>query len=99
MRGGAEFKRLFPLSYSSKGDFELNGSKKHDQRVQYLWMLYELRGDNAGMAADRLMITDPNSSLFFEVALYRQYRQLQYEISLAWGVANYKPESTAILLG
>jgi hypothetical protein len=51
------------------------------------------------MADDRTIITDPNSGLSFDVALYRQYHQVQYEISLAWGVANFKPEHTAILLG
>lgn len=55
--------------------------------------------EGGDMAADRTMITDPNSNLSFEVAMYRQYRQIQYEISLAWGVANFKPESTALLLG
>jgi len=50
-------------------------------------------------ATDRFMLTDPRSGLTFEVSVYPQYRQVQHEISIAWGVANYKPEHTAILLG
>lgn len=51
------------------------------------------------MAIDRFMLTDPRSGLTFEVSVYPQYRQVQHEISIAWGVANYKPEHTALLLG
>lgn len=51
------------------------------------------------MAIDRFMLTDPRSGLTFEVAVYAQYRQVQHEISICWGVANFKPEHTATLMG
>jgi hypothetical protein len=51
------------------------------------------------MAQDRTVITDPRSGLSFEVSVYTQYRQVRYEMALAWGVANIKPAHTAILLG
>jgi len=51
------------------------------------------------LATDRTTITDPQSGLTFEVAMYPQYRQVQYEISIAWGVACNKPEHCALLMG
>lgn len=51
------------------------------------------------LAVDRTTITDPRSGLSFEVAMYPQYRQMQWEISAAWGVKLIKPEHTALLLG
>lgn len=55
--------------------------------------------DGGDLAIDRTTITDPRSGISFEVAMYAQYRQMQYEISAAWGVKNVKPEHTALLLG
>lgn len=51
------------------------------------------------LAVDRMMITDPRSGISFEVAMYPQYRQMQYELSAVWGTAGIKSAHKAILLG
>lgn len=51
------------------------------------------------LALDRMLITDPRSGLTFEVAIYPGHRKVRYELSLAWGMANIKPEHTALLIG
>ena len=55
--------------------------------------------EEGDLAVDRFQIQDPRSGMTFEVALYPQYRQMQYEISAVWGVKCVKPEHCAILLG
>jgi len=51
------------------------------------------------LAIDRMMIQDPRSGIAFEVALYAQYRQMQYELSACWGVQNIKSNHSCIVLG
>jgi hypothetical protein len=50
------------------------------------------------LAIDRVNITDPVSGITFEISMYPQYRQIQYEVAIAWGAACVKPEHTALLI-
>jgi hypothetical protein len=55
--------------------------------------------EEGDQAEDRMIITDPRSGLALEFALYKGYKKVRYEVGLAWGVKNVKPEHSIILLG
>lgn len=50
-------------------------------------------------ADDVVEVVDPNTGLAFQVAIYRQYRQVSYEVGMAWGVEAVKPAHIAVLIG
>lgn len=53
-----------------------------------------------GDAADDVMlVTDPVSGLTYEFCVYRQKRQVRYEVNMAWGVKVIMPRYLGILLG
>lgn len=52
-------------------------------------------GDNA---VDVMMIQDPRSGLGFEISMYKEYRQVHYEVAAAWGCEVIKPEHLALLI-
>lgn len=55
--------------------------------------------EEGDMAIDSMTITDPISGVSFEVRVYAGYRKVRYDISLAWGVKNIKPEHSVLMLG
>lgn len=56
-------------------------------------------GSPMDLADDGITVTDPISGLTFEIVAYRQFRQFVFHVAIAWGVANVKPNHTAILMG
>lgn len=55
--------------------------------------------EGGDMADDMMDLTDPISGLSFQICVYRQYKQVRWEVGLAWGVKVVKPEMVATLLG
>jgi hypothetical protein len=51
------------------------------------------------MAVDRATIIDPRSGLAFDISMYLQYRQVYYEMAIAYGAAVIKPEHVTTLMG
>ena len=50
-------------------------------------------------AVDRYVITDPQTGIAFEIAMYPGYRMVKYEVSIAYGMSVIKPEHLAVIIG
>ena len=70
-----------------------------DKSAIWLATRTPLMPEGGDSAADVIVVTDPVSGLSFQIAMYKQYRTVTYEVGLAWGVKNAKTEHTGILLG
>lgn len=57
------------------------------------------RPEKGDLAAAVEYITDPRTGLTFELAYYPQFMQGMFQLGLAWGVKNIKPDHTGLLLG
>jgi len=53
-------------------------------------------GDSAD---DTMMVTDPVSGITYELAVYKQKRQIRYELNLCWGVKVIAPRHIGLLIG
>ncbi|EJN07797.1 P22 phage major capsid protein family protein [Herbaspirillum sp. YR522] len=50
-------------------------------------------------ADDVMMVTDPVSGITYEFCIYRQKRQVRYEVNLAWGKKMVTPRHSGTLIG
>jgi len=49
-------------------------------------------------AIDSMVIQDPRSGLAFDVRMYKEYRQVHFEVAIAWGYEVIKPEHLVLLI-
>lgn len=56
-------------------------------------------GKSADLGDDMVLVTDPVSGITFEIVLYRQFRQMVFHCSVAWGTAAIKSNHIATLIG
>jgi hypothetical protein len=55
--------------------------------------------DGGDDADDVMVIQDPVSGIAYEFCVYKQKRQVRWEVNLAWGVKMIAPRHTGLLLG
>lgn len=55
--------------------------------------------EEGDLAEDVTYITDPLTGLVFQICMYKQYKQVHYEVGIAWGVKCVKSEYVTVLIG
>ncbi len=56
------------------------------------------RPQEGDLAVDVMTVQDPRSGLGFEVAMYKEYRRIKFEVAAAWGFSVIKPEHMVLLI-
>lgn len=83
----------------SSGSTLYKGNMAFSRDAIHLGLRAPAMPEGGDMADDVMTIVDPFSGIPFQIALYRQYRQVRYEVGIAWGVLCQKPQHLALLLG
>lgn len=55
--------------------------------------------EEGDMADDRYVVIDPVTGIAYEISVYKQYKQVHYEVAVVWGYACVKQDFVAIGLG
>lgn len=57
------------------------------------------KSQSGDLASDRFVVTDPQTGIAFELAMWPGQRMVKYEVSIAYGFSVIKPEHLAIIMG
>jgi hypothetical protein len=82
---------------TAAADFEA-GMAFHESAIHLVTRAPAMPRDGDA-STDVVEIMDPVSRLGFQIAAYKEYRRVKYEVGLAWGCACIKPEHLALLIG
>ena len=51
-----------------------------------------------GEADQRVVVSDPETNLSFQILTYYEHKRMHMQVGIAWGVAMMKPEMAALIV-